>query len=108
MSEHKSPRVLGTLIALLGAAMALGGIQLVRMGDNAYFVVVGLGVFTSGIFVAAGKAIGLYIYVVTLLVVIGWSVYDVGLDLKSLLPRIFFPILLAMYLLSKRIRNSLS
>ncbi len=108
MSNTKSPRAFGVLLAVFGAVMSIGGIKLITMGDNAYFLIVGIGILLSGVFISLGKLLGAYTYGVTLAVVVIWSFLEVGLDMGQLLPRIAVPILIGLYIFSNRVRARLA
>ena len=109
MNDAKNPpRVFGILLALLGAAMAIGGVNILNMGGGFYFIVVGVGVACSGALIAMGKLVGAYVYGATLLVVLIWSFIDEGTNLQGLIPRITLPIFFAAYIYSKNVRPRLA
>lgn len=107
MNNPQPPRTLGILLIILGVAMILGGIKLLSMGDNLYFIIVGTGVVLSGLLLSSGNILGAYMYAATLAVVVVWSVMEVGADWGQLLPRIAVPILLGVYVFSRRVRTRL-
>lgn len=107
MSNPRPPRKLGILLIILGAAMILGGIKLLSMGDNPYFIIVGIGVVLSGFLLSSGNMLGVYMYAATLGVVVVWSVMEVGADWGQLLPRIVVPVLLGAYIFSGKVRTRL-
>lgn len=102
------PRTFGTLLAILGLALLLGGINLMHQGDNSYFCIVGLGILTSGVFIALGKVIGAWIYLGIFVTAIAWSFIEVGLNTGMLLPRLLFPAALCVYIFSGSVRPRLS
>ena len=107
MSQSRPTRLLGILLALFGAALMVAGIRLLTMGDNAYFLVIGVGVLATGVLVGQGKRAGLPVYGVTLAVILVWSTVEIGLVVSELLPRIALPIILGLYLFSERVKRHL-
>lgn len=108
MATPNPPRLFGLLLALLGAALAVGGIGLLRAGDSAYFLAVGLGAIATGVLIALGRLLGAWVYGATLALVVVWSLAEVGADLPELLPRVALPILIGVYVFSGRIRDRLA
>jgi quinoprotein glucose dehydrogenase len=108
MESIKPPRTLGILLAVLGVVMILGGIKLLMMGDDYYFIIVGAGVLVSGLFISSGRILGAYVYGATLGVIVMWSAMEAGTDWGQLLPRITVPLLLGVYVFSNKVRNRLA
>jgi len=108
MSDKNSPpRIFGILLTLLGVALLVGGIQLISLGDTYYFSTVGILIAVSGIFIASGKLVGAYVYAVTTIIVVVWSIYEVGFTLNILIPRILLPVILCAYIFSSRLKSRL-
>ena len=106
--NKKPPRILGILLVLLGAAFLVGGIQLSRMGGNAYFIVIGTGIALSGLLIFVGKILGAYLYAVVLAIIIIWSFLEVGTDYQHLIPRLAIPIVIGIYIFSSKVKSRLS
>jgi quinoprotein glucose dehydrogenase len=104
----KPPRVLGILITIMGAALMAAGINFITRGDSPYFLVIGIGIVASGILMALGKRLGVYAYGLSLLVILVWSIIEEGMDISALLPRVAVPILLGVYVFSKKITGRLT
>ncbi len=107
MSEIKPPRILGLLLALLGATTVIGGVNLLLMNDSPYFFVIGIGMLISGLLLARGKKVGAYAYAGTLAIIILWSLFEVGFDVSQLLPRIVVPSLIGAYIFSGKVKPRL-
>ena len=105
--KKKAPRIFGFLLTLLGLALFGGGVRIFLMGGGFYFIIVGAGVAISGFLITRGHKSGAYLYLFTLAVIIAWSLFEVGIDFKRLLPRISIPTLIALYIFSKRIQDRL-
>jgi glucose dehydrogenase len=106
--ENAPPRSFGALLAFLGFAFSAGGVNLMLQGDNAYFLVVGLGILISGVLIAQGKMMGAWVYLGVFALIVMWSVVETGFDLGKLLPRVFMPALICIYVFTSRVRSRLS
>ncbi|WP_341675508.1 hypothetical protein [Niveibacterium sp. SC-1] len=104
------PRVLGCLLLALGLALAVGGLHLKMNlgGDGSYFAVVGGLVALAGFLAFSGRSAAVLVYGLTLLVVWGWSLQEVGANPPELLPRVGLPTLIGLYLFSGKVRARLN
>ena len=57
---------LGVIIALLGLALATGGVRLVSLGGSWYFLIGGLAMAISGLLIALRKPAGAWLFAVLL------------------------------------------
>ena len=80
---------LGIVIALLGIALAVGGIQLVSLGGSWYFLCAGVAMFVSGGLIALRKPVGAWLYGLFLVASLVWAVADAGLHFWPLFSRLF-------------------
>ena len=80
---------LGIVIALLGIALAAGGIQLVTLGGSWYFLCAGAAMFVSGGLIALRKPVGAWLYGLFLVASLVWAVADAGLHFWPLFSRLF-------------------
>jgi quinoprotein glucose dehydrogenase len=106
------PRTFGVLLATLGALLAGGGIYLLSIGvpltGSAYFIVAGLGVAFSGILMARGKLAGAWLYAAVFLLMVVWSVVELGGNVDALLPRVALPGLICAYIFFSNLRARLA
>ncbi len=103
--ELAPPRTLGILLTVLGAALGLGGVILLVMGSaSPYFLVAGIGIAASGVLIAVGKRIGLFLYFATVGLMLIWSLMETGLDPGKMITRLALPVLIGIYLLSGKVR----
>ena len=109
MSSEEPPRMLGGLLALLGLALAGGGLHmnLNLGGGGTYFLVVGILVLVSGVLLYQGKSAALGAFGVALATVWIWSLKDEGANFSALLPRVALPTLFGLYIFSGKIRSRL-
>lgn len=80
---------LGVIIALLGLALAAGGIRLVSLGGSWYFLIGGLGMAVSGLLIALRKPAGAWLFAAFLVATAVWAVADSGLVFWPLFSRLF-------------------
>lgn len=113
MSDSQAPPLtFGILLSILGALLAGGGAYLLSLGEpliaSAYFIVAGLGVAISGVFIARGKVAGAWLYAAIFLVMIVWSVAELGSNVDALLPRLALPGLICAYIFFSKVRAQLA
>ena len=80
---------LGVIIALLGAALAVGGVKLVSLGGSWYFLSGGVAMAIAGLLIAARKPAGAWLFAAFLVGTAIWAVADVGLVYWPLFSRLF-------------------
>lgn len=80
---------LGLIIALLGLALAAGGVRLVSLGGSWYFLVGGLAMALSGLLIALRKPEGAWLFAAFLIGTALWAVSDTGLVFWPLFSRLF-------------------
>ncbi|MDN6861112.1 membrane-bound PQQ-dependent dehydrogenase, glucose/quinate/shikimate family, partial [Pseudomonas sp. CAN2814] len=80
---------LGVIIALLGLALAAGGIRLVSLGGSWYFLIGGLAMAVSGLLIALRKPAGAWLFAAFLVATAVWAVADSGLVFWPLFSRLF-------------------
>ena len=80
---------LGVIIALLGLALAAGGVKLVSLGGSWYFLLGGLLMTLSGLLIARRKLAGAWLFAAFLVATAIWAVADVGLVFWPLFSRLF-------------------
>jgi len=80
---------LGVIIALLGLALAAGGIRLVSLGGSWYFLIGGLAMAVSGLLIALRKPAGAWLFAAFLGATAIWAVADSGLVFWPLFSRLF-------------------
>lgn len=80
---------LGVVIALLGLALAAGGVRLVSLGGSWYFLIGGLAMALSGLLIALRKPAGAWLFAAFLVASAVWAVADTGLVFWPLFSRLF-------------------
>lgn len=81
--------VVGIAIAVLGGALAVGGIRLATLGGSWYFLIGGVVMTIAGLFIAWRKRAGAWLYALFYAGTIIWALVDVGWNYWPLLSRLF-------------------
>jgi quinoprotein glucose dehydrogenase len=95
---RRRPVITGSVVLLLGIALAGGGVWLIALGGSWYYALAGAGLVIAGALVARGRREGLWLYGLVLAATIVWAVWEVGLDGWRLMPRLFAPAVLGAWL----------
>lgn len=93
-----APRILAVLIALIGAVLTVGGVQLAALGGSFYYVITGLACLASAWFLWTGKMLGVWIFAAMLAWTLIWAIWEVGFDGWSLMPRLVGPFVIGLYM----------
>jgi quinoprotein glucose dehydrogenase len=88
----------GILVALLGLVFVIGGIDLLRLGGSAYYLIAGVGLGLSGCLIATGRRQGFWAYAVVLIGTLVWALVEVGFDGWALMPRLLAPTILGLWI----------
>ena len=91
--------LLGGLLALIGLILTVGGIWLATLGGSLYYLLAGLGLIASGVFIIRDRTLGAWLYLGIFALTLLWAVWEVGLNLWALVPRVFGPAVLAVLVL---------
>lgn len=88
--------LLGVVIVLVGLFFVIEGAQLAMLGGSVYYVLCGILLLASGVFMIMGRTLGAFLYLGALGYTWIWSLWEVGLSPVDLLPRAFGPTLLGI------------
>lgn len=91
--------LLGGLLALVGAVLAVGGAWLAILGGSLYYLLAGLGLIASGILIIRRRIIGAWLYLAIFALTLVWALWEAGLHVWPLVPRVFGPFVLAILVL---------
>lgn len=100
--------LLGGFLALVGVALAAGGVKLLTLGGSFYYVLAGLACLAAGVLIIQRRKLGATIYIAFILATILWSVWEAGLDFWRLLPRLGGPLAIALLLLTPWLQRALN
>ena len=91
--------ITGVIYAVLGLALAAGGVYLATVGGSLYYIIAGLGLAITGFLVFKGRRAAFGLLAVLLLGSVIWSLVEVRFDWWQLLPRLDLWFVLAVWLL---------
>ncbi|HEX7885987.1 MAG TPA: PQQ-binding-like beta-propeller repeat protein, partial [Phenylobacterium sp.] len=90
----------GGLVALFGAALLLGGGWLIVLGGSPYYLLAGAAILGSGVMLVRRHPAAGLLYAVVLAATLGWGVWEGGFSFWPLLPRLFAPAVLGLFILA--------
>ncbi|EJU12597.1 quinoprotein glucose dehydrogenase [Sphingomonas sp. LH128] len=93
------------LLIVIALVLVAGGVVLLMNAGSAYYLLAGLAVLASGVFILRSDATGIAMYCVMLCATLAWSLWEVGFDTWGLVPRLVAPIILGFGLLPSPIRK---
>ena len=82
------------VLLLMGSILAIGGTWLAALGGSLYYLFAGSLVAASGVFMFRGRALGFYLYTAAFVFTVVWSLWEVGLNVWALVPRLVGPTIL--------------
>lgn len=91
--------VMGAILVVIGAVLALGGVWLVLLGGSPYYLAAGAALVASGILIATGRVLGVWLYAALFVATVIWALWEAGLNGWALLPRVLGPFILLLAVL---------
>ncbi|AFW00902.1 glycerol dehydrogenase [Gluconobacter oxydans] len=88
--------LLGVIVLLVGLFFVIGGADLAMLGGSTYYVLCGILLVASGVFMLMGRTLGAFLYLGALAYTWVWSFWEVGFSPIDLLPRAFGPTILGI------------
>jgi quinoprotein glucose dehydrogenase len=92
--------ILGAVIGLIGLTLTIGGGWLIGLGGSWYYLLAGLGLLASGLFLIRRSLLGAWIYVAVFVLTVIWALWEVGIDGWGLLPRVVAPAVLLAFVIA--------
>lgn len=92
------PRVLAVVLAVIGAILVYGGVQLLSVGGSIYYLITGIAVLASAVLLWIGSIWGVWVFAAMLAWTVVWSFVEVGFDGWSLMPRLVGPFVIGLYM----------
>ena len=96
------------LLALIGLALAGGGVWLIALGGSWYYALAGLAFLVAAFLSFKRKPVILPFYAVFLLVSLVWAVWEIGFDWWQLAPRGGITVLIGLWLITPMFRKTLT
>ena len=95
-----SAPVLGTVMAIIGLVLAIGGGWLIALGGSFYYLLAGIGLIVSGVMIFQKRMEGALLYLLVFLATLVWAGWEVGTNGWALVPRLVGPALLLILTLA--------
>jgi quinate dehydrogenase (quinone) len=89
----------GGLVALVGAVLVAGGGWLIWLEGSPYYLLAGAGIVGAGVLLARRHAAAGLLYAGVLAATVAWAYWEAGLAFWPLLPRLFAPAVLGLFIL---------
>ncbi|WP_281984909.1 membrane-bound PQQ-dependent dehydrogenase, glucose/quinate/shikimate family [Thalassorhabdomicrobium marinisediminis] len=90
---------MAAVLSIIGLLLAVGGVWLATLGGSWYYLIAGLGLVLAGVLLFGSHIGGFWIYVLVYIGTWIWAVWEVGMDLWPLVPRVVAPTVLLILLL---------
>jgi len=94
-----APMVLGSVIALIGIILAIGGGWLAALGGSLYYLLVGIAMIASGLLLIRRNIWGGWLYCAVFVATLIWAFAEVGMNGWALVPRVVAPLVLLIAVL---------
>lgn len=95
------------VFALVGLALAAGGVWLMALGGSWYYAIAGVVFLIAAWLLHRRKPVVLWFYAAFLIASLAWALWEVGFDWWQLAPRGGIPVLLGLWLLTPWVRRGL-
>src|SRR4051794_33922738 len=99
-SNSSGPPVMGVVLLLMAAALAVGGVWLVGLGGSWYYLLAALGLALSGVLLFRRSRHAPVAFALLLAASAAWAVWEVGLDWWPLAARLDVFFVLGLVLLT--------
>jgi quinoprotein glucose dehydrogenase len=99
--------IFALIILLLGAALLIGGVELIHLGGSWYYALTGAAFVIAAVLFARRSAWGAWLYAVALAWTLVWAVAISGIDFWHLLGRLAMPFIFGLWLLTPWARRYL-
>lgn len=104
----RRPRIFAVVMGLFGAAMLYGGVQLAFVGGTMFYLIAGLAMLGTAALLWIGSGWALWLYGALVAAALGWTLFETGLDIWAMIPRLSFFYVLFAWLLIPWARRGLS
>src|SRR5258705_12114486 len=107
LRRHRPPRIFALLLVGIGLVLIVGGGRLLMLGGSLYYLIAGLALVLSSVLLWRRSRLGSLVYGAMLLFTIIWSLWEVGFDGWSLLPRLAAPLVIGLWFLTPWLNRGL-
>jgi len=106
-TKPSSLLVFPALLCIMALVFICTGTYLIYLGGTFYYLLAGIILFVSAQQLHNGKRLGSWLYGGLILLTLAWGIWEIGLDLWALLPRVATFSVLGLYLLLPSVRRKL-
>lgn len=99
--------IAGWLLAMLGGFISLEGNDFEILSGAPYFMLTGLALIASGALIGRGYARGIWLFLITWITSLAWSLWEVGFEPLRGVPRIMMPLIILVLLCIPRVKLGL-
>ena len=89
--------VFGIVLIIAGAILAVLGFKLLRLHGSPYYLTIGLVWVIAGLLTLFRRGAGLYLYAISFIATLIWSLWESGLNGWALVPRLDLPLLFLIF-----------
>jgi quinoprotein glucose dehydrogenase len=107
MPAARAPWIFGSILFLLGVALAIGGAQLALLGGSLYYVLTGVLLVIAAVYLWRRRRIGMWLSLFVVAYTLVWSLWEIGLDGWALASRLGLLVVLGLYFLFPAARRRL-
>lgn len=95
------------LFVAMGAPLVFGGVRLATSGGSSYYLLAGLALLATGVLIARGNRLAVFVHSALTLLTIAWALFEVGLDPWALVPRLSVLAVLGLWFALPAVRRGL-
>jgi glucose dehydrogenase len=106
-NRPRPPRILASILLLIGLLLAVGGIRLATLGGSLYYLIAGVALIAAAVMLWRGQRWGAYLYGLVTVGTILWAIMESGFDGWALAPRVLPFLVLGLLLLRPKVRRAL-
>lgn len=103
----RRPRIYPLLLVLLGLVLLAGGVELAALGGSWWYMLSGAAIVVAAALLWKGSRWGAWLYGALLACTVAWSVWEAGLDLWALAPRLVLLAAVGLWLLTPFLQRGL-
>lgn len=92
--------LVGVLLLIFGAPIALGGAYLITLGGSWYYLPAGIGLLLTAWFLFRREIMALWVYLVTYVGTVIWALWEAGFDGWAQVPRLVAPTVVLILVLT--------